>query len=175
MLVTLFHYTSLPSFIIKQKNLTVMLSYPAGDQIPGESNLLLIMLTNHQSIILHLCNDSNPTKAASDYFKHLCTHVLMQSRKPQASKGKKSTVAPPCQYQGGLLFGWNVTGNLGDISQCQAPTSAVPTADGAGQSQNSQPGLGFSTLLCHRPTGLSRHQSLAAKVKTEQEYEHGLI
>lgn len=46
-----------------------MLSYPAGDQIPGESNLLLIMLTNHQSITLHLCNDSNPIKASSDYLK----------------------------------------------------------------------------------------------------------
>lgn len=71
MLVALFHDTSLPSFIIKQnKTFTVMLSYPAGDQIPGESNLLLIMLTNHQSITLHLCNDSNPIKASSDYLKH---------------------------------------------------------------------------------------------------------
>ena len=144
-----------------------MLFYPAGDQIPGESNLLLIMLTNHQSITLHLCNDSNPITASSDYFKQLCAHILMQSRKPQASKGKKSTVAPPCQYQGGPLVGWHVTGNLGDIRPCQAPTSAVPTAGSAAQSQNSQPGLSFSILLCHRPTGLSRHQSLTAKVKTE--------
>lgn len=63
-----------------------MLSNPAGDQIPGESNLLLIMLTSHQSITLHLCNDSNPIKAFSDYFKHFSAHILMQYRKPQASK-----------------------------------------------------------------------------------------
>lgn len=148
-----------------------MLSYPAGDQIPGESNLLLIRLTNRQSITLHLGNDSNPIKASSDYFKHLCTHILMLSRQPQASKGKKSTVAPPSQHQGGLLVGWHVTGNLGDISQCQASTCAVLTAGGAGQYQHFQPGLGFSTLLCHRPTGLPRHQSLADEVKTKTEDE----
>jgi len=72
-----------------------MLSYPAGDQIPGEPNLLLIMLTNHQSITLHLCNVSNPIKASCDYFRLSCTHILVQSSKPQASKGKKSPVAPP--------------------------------------------------------------------------------
>lgn len=70
------HYTSLPSFIIKQnKNLPVMRFYPAGDQIPGESNLLLILLTNHQSITLPFCNDSNPIKASSDYFKHSSTDI----------------------------------------------------------------------------------------------------
>lgn len=77
-----------------------MLSSPAGDQIPGESNLLLIRLTNHQSITLHLGNDSNPIKASSDYFKRLCTYILVLSRQPKASKGKKSTVAPPSLYQG---------------------------------------------------------------------------
>lgn len=64
-----------------------MLSYPAGDQIPGESNLLLIMLTNHQSITLHLYNDLNPIKASSDYSKHICTHILMQYK---STRGRRA-------------------------------------------------------------------------------------
>lgn len=31
--------------------------------------------------------------------------------------------------------------------------------------------MGFSTLLCYSPTGLSKHQSLAAKGKTKPHYE----
>lgn len=97
------HYTSLPSFIIKQnKNLPVMRFYPAGDQIPGESNLLLILLTNHQSITLPFCNDSNPIKASSDYFKRFFYTDIQEASSQQ---GEEEPVAPPCQYQMGLVWG----------------------------------------------------------------------
>jgi len=63
-----------------------MISYPAGDQTPGESNLLFITLTNHPTITLHLCNDSKPMKAPSDYLKHQCTHphVVQEATSQQA-------------------------------------------------------------------------------------------
>lgn len=72
--------------------------YPAGDQIPGESNLLLILLTNHQSITLPFCNDSNPIKASSDYLKHFFYTDIQEARSQQGE-------APPWQYQEELVWG----------------------------------------------------------------------
>lgn len=74
--------------------------YPAGDQIPGESNLLLILLTNHRSITLPFCNDSNPIKACSDYFEHFYTDI----QEARSQQGEEEPAAPPCQHQGGLVF-----------------------------------------------------------------------
>lgn len=75
--------------------------YPAGDPIPGESNLLLILLTNHQSITLPFCNDSNPIKTSSDYFKYFYTDI----HEARSQQGEEKPVASPRQYQGGLVLG----------------------------------------------------------------------